>query len=247
MRPASRMSAVLLAVPLLITGCSAAGSPAPSAVAPSAAVGAVAADPTGCRSSGGLPPGVHSAPTIDVDGDGRPDTAWIAAEPEADGGVPFGVTTAAGGTFSATIRSASPIARSVLVADVTGSGELIALASDGRQVLLYAVNRCSFVVVRNVQGRQYTFDLGFTGYGTGVGCIDVTGDGVRDLVGLRLLTAADGTPRSVERTVVTLRGPDARNGATGTVPVRSPAGAETARSVTCGDRTLTRDGVTSNP
>jgi hypothetical protein len=230
---------VLLGVLLLVVGCSTAAAGAAGAVAAGA--------PAGCRAGGATPPGGHSAPTVDVDGDGRPDTAWIAAGPEPDGGVPFGVTTAAGGTFAATIRSASPIARSVLVADVTGAGEIVALASDGRQVLVYAVSRCSFVVVRNVQGRQYAFDRGFTGYGTGVGCLDLTGDGVRDLVGLDLVTAADGTPGSVRRTVVELHGPHARNGASDTVPVRGAAAAEAARSVTCGDRTLAEDGVTSGP
>ena len=58
------------------------------------------------------------------------------ATPDSSGGVAFGIRTASGGVFSATIRSASPVARSVLFADVTGHGEVIALASDGRQVLL---------------------------------------------------------------------------------------------------------------
>jgi hypothetical protein len=252
--------AALAFVPLALAGCSAGsaadadasagtGSAAPSAgtaePASSAApipAGGTSPVPAGCPgSAGGVPRGTNSAPTLDVDGDGRPDTEWIAQQPGADGGVAFGVTTTSRGTFGARITSASPIARSVLVADVTGTGELIALASDGRQVLLYAISSCSLVPVRNAQGGQYAFDLGFTGFGTGVGCLDVDGDGTRDLAGLR----ADGT--SITRTVVTLTGPTAANGASSTVPGASADQVELAHQVTCGDLTLAGNGVSSAP
>jgi hypothetical protein len=160
--------------------------------------------------------------------------------------VPFGVATAAGGNFSATIRSASPVARSVLVADVTGRGELIALASDGRQVLLYGISGCSLVPERNAQGRQYAFDLGFTGFGTGVGCVDADGDGTTDLVGLKYVPEKYGAG-TIERTIVELHGAQARNGATDRVLVTRASEADEAQSVTCGDLTLAGDGVTSGP
>jgi hypothetical protein len=177
---------------------------------------------------------------LEEDGDGRADTEWIAGSPAADGSVPFGVTTHSGGTFTGTITSASPVRRSVLVADVTGKGELIALASDGRQVLLYVISRCALIPVQNAQGAQYAFGLGFTGYGTGVGCVDVDGDGVRDLAGL----LADGT--TVTRTAVELHGPRATNGRSATTASAPPAQLDLAHQVTCGDLTLTDDGVSSN-
>jgi len=182
----------------------------------------------------------------DVDGDGTPDTLWIATEPDADGGVPFGITTAAGGTFGTTIRSASPVARSVLVADVTGEGQLIALASDNRQVLLYGISSCSFVPELNAEGQQYAFDLGFTGFGTGVGCVDANRDGTTDLVGLMYEAETNGAG-TISRTIVTLDGPQARNGRTDTVPVTRASEAEEAQTVSCGDVTLADDGVTSGP
>ena len=174
-----------------------------------------------------------------MDGDGRADTEWIASSPAADGSVLFGVTTAGGGTATAGISSASPVARSVLVADVTGAGEFIALASDGRQVLLYALSDCTIVPVHDPQGDQYAFDLGFTGLGTGVGCVDVDGDGVHDLAGLQADTDGGG----YTATQVVLDGPAARNGASTHVAATGDEG----HAITCGDLTMTDDGVTTGP
>jgi len=193
-----------------------------------------------------VPSGADEKQTLDVDGDGRPDQVWIAPGPGSDGGVPFGIATAAGGVFSAKIRSASPVARSVLVADVTGKGELIALASDGRQVLLYAISDCALVPEQNAQGQQYAFDLGFTGFGTGVGCVDVDGDGTTDLAGLKYVPEPNGAG-TIERTAIDLDGPRATNGASDTVTVTRASEAEAAQMVSCGDLTLATDGVTSGP
>ena len=261
MRPAVATGALLLA--LLLAGCSsgtdsatggadrtsaASSSPTSSAAGPSPTGTSGGAPATGagkrkgCRSSGsGVPGGAASAPTLDVDGDGRADTEWIARDPASDGSITFGVTTASGGTFTGSIATASPVQRSVLVADVTGKGTLIVLGSDGRQVLLFAISNCQIVPVENIQGRQYAFDLGFTGYGTGVGCVDVDGNGTRDLAGL----LANGT--TVTRTAVELNGPRATNGPSSTVADASQAQLDLAHQVTCGDLTLTGDGVSSNP
>ena len=269
MRLDRRATGALLALPLLLAACSggggtsasgtssAASSSASSAAASSSggSVSAAAASASstpgslaGCHGGGGgMPSGVSSATTIDVDGDSRPDTAWITRTPDSDGGVPFGVTTAAGGTFSATVHSASPIARSLLVADVNGHGEIIALVSDGRQVLLYAVSACSFIPMNNAQGHQYAFDLGFTGYGTGVGCVDANGDGTRDLVGLKVVDGGQGSVATIQRTIVDLHGPNARNGTTDSVVATRASMADEARTVSCGDLTLAHDGVTSGP
>ncbi|WP_166503422.1 hypothetical protein [Modestobacter italicus] len=239
----------------LLTGCSSGGDDADAASgttttatatttasAPaSTSPAATGSAPAGCPATGDALTGTAHAPTLDVDGDGRPDTEWIATQPAADGSTRFGVQTASGDAIAADFPSASPVARSLLVADVTGHGELVALVSDGRQVALYAISDCSIVPVQNAQGEQYAFDLGFTGYGTGVGCADVGGDGVRDLVGLQ----ADGT--SITSTAVELDGPRATNGPSTTTTGATAAQLDLAHQVTCGDLTLAADGVTSGP
>jgi hypothetical protein len=232
-------------------GASSGGAAGGSASGGSASGGSASAGggggKAGCPSVGrAIPQGARSRPTIDVDGDGRPDTEWIAPTPDAKGGVPFGIRTASGAVFSATITSASPVARSVMFADVTGKGEIIALASDGRQVLLYAVSACQIIPEKNAQGRQYAFDLGFTGFGTGVGCVDADGNGTTDLVGLKYVPENQGTG-TIQRTIVTLTGPNARNGATDTVPASTAALADEAQTVSCGDLTLAANGVTTGP
>ena len=257
---AARSTPVLIAVVLLAAACKGAGGGAAagststvssSPVASGSSASGSASGPggnAGCPSVGrAIPAGAHSAPTVDVDGDGRPDTEWIASAPDANGAVAFGVRTASGAVLSATISSASPVARSVMFADVTGHGEIIALASDGRQVLLYGVSECQIVPEKNAQGQQYAFDRGFTGYGTGVGCADATGDGVPDLLGLKAVTDAGGATTSIERTVVTLNGPQARNGAVSTIPTPTPDQVKQANDITCGNLTITANGVTTNP
>jgi hypothetical protein len=229
----------------LLAGCSSGNddrSASPGTTAP-------ATQAPGCPATAdGVPAGADQKPTVDVDGDGDADTGWIARQPGIDGGVTFGVTTASGGTFSAVIQSASPAARSVLVADVTGEGEVVALADDGRQVLLYAVSDCRLVPVQSQQGGQYAFDLGFTGLGTGVACEDADGDGVRDLLGLLLQqSSAENQEAVVQQTIVELDGPVARDGAISSAPAGDEVRQQAAQSVTCGDLTLDADGVTSGP
>jgi hypothetical protein len=244
-RPMRLLPCALLGL-ALVTGCSS-GDDTPDA-APSSSDGGATSAPDCPASGDGVPTGADQAPTVDVDGDDRPDTQWIAPQADTDGGVTFGVTTASGGTFSAVIRSASPLARRVLVADVTGHGEVVALASDGRQVLLYAVHGCQLVPVQNEQGQQYAFDLGFTGFGTGVGCADVDGDGSSDLLGLLLQPpGADNAEAVVQQTIVVLDGASARNGATLASPAGDEARQQAVQSVTCGDLRLETDGVTSGP
>jgi hypothetical protein len=51
----------------------------------------------------------------------------------------------------------------------------------------------------------------------------------------------------VQQTVVVLDGAVARNGRTFVSPAGDPARQQDARSVSCGDRTLAADGVTSGP
>src|SRR4051812_47282465 len=252
-----RRAALGLLVALVLAGCSSSGGDSASGTSTSSASSSSSSASSSSPASSGSsractaktatqPSGAATRQTLDVDGDGEPDTLWIATQPGSDGGVPFGITTAAGGTFGTTISSASPVARSAMVADVTGKGELIALASDGRQALLYGISSCSFVVEMNAQGQQYAFDLGFGDFGTGVGCVDANGDGTSDLVGLKFEPEANGAG-TITRTIVELKGPQAHNGATDTVPVTRASEADEAQTVSCGNVTLTDDGVTSGP
>jgi hypothetical protein len=198
--------------------------------------------------SSGPPPGAVTAPTIDVDGDGRDDTAWLAGTPGADRS--FGITTASGATFSTPFRSGSPIAASAFAFEPGGELPAYALVSDGRLGSLYSLAGCEVTAVTNPQGDPYTFDLGgFTGFGTGVGCLDLDGDGRRDLVGL-LAESVDPSTTRIERTIVRLDGDQASNGPSDELTAHSPgADAEiaSARSVTCGDLTLDGDGVHEPP
>ena len=74
-----------------------------------------------------------------------------------------------------------------------------------------------------------------------MGCADVDGDGARDLVGLQ----ADGT--AITSTAVELDGPRATNGPSTTTADATVQQLDLAHQVTCGDLTLTADGVTSGP
>jgi len=177
----------------------------------------------------------------DVDGDGRADEGWIA---EADDGtVTVGIDTAAGGGFTTPFESASPVMRSVLVVDVDEQGPVELLFDDGRLVRLYAVSDCQIVPVTNPEGETYTFGLGFTDVGTGVGCVD-TPDG-RRLAGLDV-TSDEGDTVAWSRTVVELDGTKARNGATEEGTFTRPAddaAIALLRQVTCGDLTTLVDGL----
>jgi hypothetical protein len=199
----------------------------------------------GCAATGsGRPAGATTAPAIDVDGDGRDDTAWLSG---ATGGERrFGITTASGATFSTPFSSASPIAASALAFEPDGQLPAYALISDGRIGSLWLLADCRITAVVNVQGDPYTFDLGgFTGYGTGVGCIDADGDGRRDLVGL-LAESVDASTTRIKRTIIELDGARGSNGVSDEITAHSPhddAEIESARSVSCGELTLDRNGV----
>lgn len=212
-------------------------APAPSGTGAgtSTASGAVGAA-TGCAPDGtGVPAGAASAPTLDVDGDGRADTAWLQGTTATP--VVVGITTASGATFGADYSSASPVSRTMLVADVDGAGTIEAVVSDGRTASLYSVTGCEVVPTRNAQGAQYTFDLTGT-RGTGVGCSQVAGTSSSGLVGLQLDRDADGRPVSVTRTAIEIDGTTATNGPSDTVDVSAdPTGpaATSATRVSCGD------------
>lgn len=217
-----------------VTGASAGGHSSPS--------------PAGCTPDGtGVPAGVVHNQTVDVDGDGKPDTEWM--KPEVGGKFLLGITTASGSTFGAYFASASPAPRSMFVADATGHGQIVVLASDGRQVALFRIANCRMSPVMNIHHKQYTFDLGFTGYGTGVGCSQIAGTPGRELVGLKLNTDSHGTPVSVDRTAVDIQNTTATNGRSGSINVKGRSKSDpvvkTATEITCGTRTLHINGLQS--
>jgi hypothetical protein len=214
---------------------SSAPAPAPSSTAPPTSAAPVPR--AGCpRTSLTVPAGAVTKPTVDVDGDGRPDTEWIVRPDDGTDSYQFGVATASGGVFSASATSPNGAGRSFLVADVTGHGEVIGLASDNRQAGLYGISDCQLVPELNPQGQHYGFDLGGD-ESNGVGCTDVDGDGVPDLAGLLIVG------QTVQQTAVRLDGPHARNGARRTIDPASAAQRDAARQITCGDRTTKDDGV----
>ena len=211
-------------------------SPSTSAPAPTSTAAATGCVPVGA----GVPAGASSKPIIDVDGDGRPDVGWI------NGAVNFGITTASGATFSIPMELAGGGPRSVLVVNPYEQGNIAALASDGRTVELLLVRNCGLFPAKNAEGANYEFDLGLRGNGTGVGCSQVVGTSGRSLVGLNIHLDGAGQPVDIQRTQIVVNGTNARNGATDTV-APTPAAVRTGREITCGDLTLSRDGVLERP
>ena len=216
-------------------------SPSPSLSTPPATPSAAPA--AGCPPTPGTtaPASAVTASTIDVDGDGSPDTEWIA---QLDAVTRFGVTTASGATFSYDVTSGSPIPRGGFVARLTPE-LVISLLSDGRGAYLHTIENCAFVEPTDTRGQPYTFDLQYLrGTGTGVGCVPSGND--LALVGY-LAATANGTV-TVKQTVIRLNaaGTIARNGAVTTVARNVPSTdpiVATANSVTCGGVTISSGGV----
>jgi hypothetical protein len=211
------------------------------ATAALAGAGPAPAPASGCAPTGtGVPTGAASKQVIDVDGDGRPDTGWLSSD-----GNTFGITTASGATFSVPIELVGGGPRRVLVEDTDGHGTIAALASDGRTVELLVLHHCGLFPATNAQGARYEFDLGVRGTGTGVGCAQITGTPGRSLVGLNVHLNPAGQPDSVHRTQIILTGTAARNGATDTIPTtNNPSAAQSGNTISCGNLTMTHDGIT---
>jgi len=189
------------------------GTAGPAAVtAKPSATGSAGSDPAGNGSApspsgakkgcapGGvdLPSGAATALTQDLDGDGLKDTLWMADKGSSR---VLGVETASGARFSTTFSNASPV-RANAVGGRLGDGSAIILLDFNREAKLYAVTGCKIVPTLNKQGQQYTFDEGYTGYGSGVGC-PLIGAG-RRLVGYLAKPGGHGDGYIVTRTLINL-------------------------------------------
>ncbi|GLY26649.1 hypothetical protein [Kineosporia sp. NBRC 101731] len=161
------------------------------------------ADGEGCAADGSdIPAGAATAKAGDLDGDGQADQIWLADDGDTR---LLGVKTATGAIFDTTFTSASPIAGSA-VANRLSDGSAIILLSTGRSAALYAVIDCQIIKTRNKNDQQYTFDLGYTGYGNGVACpavddklylagyrADATGSGAYTITRTRIDLSEGGT------------------------------------------------------
>jgi hypothetical protein len=198
----------------------------------------------GCAGGGPQVPegtGAGSGRIVDVDGDGRPDTGWLAVN--EDGSRELGVATAAGGGDTVPMDSASPNVLTLLAIDADEQPPVELFVSDGRTVELWTFADCQLAPVTNPEDEPYLFDLGFRGTGTGVGCRD-TGGG-RELVGLNV-TDDDGTVVDWTRTVIERDGLAASNGQTDEGRFERPGDAaaiELLHTVSCDDVTITADGI----
>jgi hypothetical protein len=217
------------------TASSPVNEPPSGSASPAAALGGstpTTLHPAGCPAGGRVPRGAATGATADLDGDGRSDSLWFSGGERRT----LGVSTASGAVFSTVFTSGAPQTASALGARL-GEGSAVVLLNTGRSVPLYAVIGCALVPTTNVQGQQYTFDLGFTGYGTGVGCADL-GHGL-GLVGLNARPDGHGQSFEVTRTPILLHhhGASATNGTTKVIAKDAAADdrvVTTAQSVTCG-------------
>lgn len=211
--------------------------------------GTATTEPSAARTDGcpGTAPAIggdaNTGEIIDVDGDGRRDTAWLAAT--RDGRRELGVVTAAGGSDAVEINSASPVELALLAAEADGRPPVELFVSDNRTVQLWTFDQCSLQPVTSPDGQPYQFDLGFRGTGTGVGCTDADGDGRQDLVGLNVTRSNESTV-DWSRTIIERDGLEASNGETDTgIFQRADAAAQIdlLYTVTCGDLTMNEDAI----
>lgn len=198
--------------------------------------GESSAPSAGCEPSDAeLPADAATGESADLDGDGQTDELWLGGGQDRT----LGVRTASGAVFSVEFSAGAPQAATAL-GQRLGDGSAIVLLNTGRSASLYAVIGCELTPTMNEDGEPYIFDLGFTGYGTGVGCVDL-GGGLQ-LVGLLAESGESGETFTVTRTAIELAdaGSSANNGETETVATgvdpQDPA-VVSAQDVSCGDAT----------
>jgi hypothetical protein len=182
-----------------------------------------------------VPAGAGTATTVDLDGDGAPDTLWLA---QVDGKRELGVVTTSHGATSVEFTSAAPQSATASAA-VLASGAPVVFLDTGRSVQLYdyRVEGSALVPVNGVTGGQYSFSLGFTDHGTGLTC-EQQADGLH-LFGENATSGTGGT-WTVERTEVTVSAEHsiAENGAktiVGTELAQDDPRVQSAHGTTCGD------------
>jgi hypothetical protein len=201
----------------------------------------------GCTPTGPAPPAdVAQRRVSDLDWDGRPDTLWVGQSRDGNGHIDriVGVTTASGDNAQVEVMSASPIPLFALAVDAQQDGQHQIIVSDGRSAQLYVFANCRIQTVADNQGAPFLFDLqSLRDHGTGVGCGDLGPSSPgRHLVGLQALNNG---PWTVCRTEIDLNGTLATIGPSDTVTAASaqdPA-VTSAQTISCGDLTLSKDGV----
>jgi hypothetical protein len=185
----------------------------------------------GCWPGGGGPPrGAVSKDVSDVYG--QPATLWLTA-------YKVGISTPEG--FSeAEIHSPSPLQRTALMVDAQQDGSHQVIVDTGRDAPIFTVSGCTIAPVVTEDGVPFYFDIGHRrDIGDGIGCSDL-GDG-RRLV--QLLRHPDTT--TVSRTEIDLNGAWATIGRSDTVTATSDQDPvwTTAGMISCGDLTITKDGL----
>lgn len=165
----------------------------------------------------------------------RGDMLWVSR----DGSV--GITTPAG-TGVVQVPNAGPMPLQAMLIDAQRNGQQQLIVSNGRGAHLYLVNGCDITTVVDQQGNPFVFDLqNLRGTGTGIGCSDF-GDG-RHLVALQAQVGPTGW--TVRRTEIVLDGATAKLGRSDIVaaPSQQDPTVTAAQSITCGEQTITKDGV----
>jgi hypothetical protein len=185
-----------------------------------------------------VPVGFASRKVADLDGDGQGDTLFVGA---GEASKEYGILTASGHRSTWLAPDASGVEPSILgVVDADQDGRQEVFVNPGRHVFVLVLAGCELQPVVNKDGQPYAFSVGFEDTGTGVGCVDANHDGKRDLVGLKGGDPVGGKV-AWSRTIVTLQGTQARNGATDNGTYTSPAddaAIALLHKVTCGDDTF---------
>ena len=192
--------------------------------------------PVRCARAGVPPAGSTSRVMGDIDGDRRGDLFYLPRTTTATR--IYGVMTSSGVRSELAVDSASPIIGGILgVIDANLDGHRQLLISDGRSDFLVVFQGCDLEIVHDANGH----DVLFTAFGnTGVGCVDVNGDGRRDLVRLQIESRV-GAITTWSRTILRLRGAVATDGPTdhGTfVSPQDDAKIDLLTSASCGKDTF---------